>query len=80
MEQAELHSPQLVNVDVSIYPVFLNKTTWINGDNLRKGNWKRKPHHKTISAILLPSLFQIRYYEWPHTDDVTDNIQESRKS
>ena len=27
MEQAELHSAQLVNVEVSIYPFFLNMET-----------------------------------------------------
>ena len=41
MEQAELHSPQLVNVEVSIYPFFLNMKTEINIGSHAKIETKR---------------------------------------
>ena len=34
---------------------------------------------QAISAVLLPSFFERRHNERPHTDDVTDNIQKAGK-
>ena len=53
-EQAEPHSSQLVNVEVSIYPFFLNMKTEINSGSHAKTEIKRgKPYHKTIAAVFL---------------------------
>ena len=61
MEQAELPSPQLVNVEVSIYPFFLNMKTEISNGSHAKTETKRgKPYHKTIAAVFLASLFEVR--------------------
>ena len=60
MEQTELHSDQLVNVKVSIYPFLLNKKTRTNMGIIRKGNSKKKPYHKAISTVLLPSFFKYK--------------------
>ena len=45
----------------------------------RKGNQKKKPYHEAISAVFLPSFFQIQHDCWPQTDDVTYNIQKAGK-
>ena len=57
MEQTELHSAQLVNVKVSIYPFFLNKETSINMGNIRKGNLK-KSHTTRLSPL---SFFPVSF-------------------
>ena len=45
MEQAELHSPQLVNIEVCIYPFFLNMKTELGSGSHHKQQTKRE---KTI--------------------------------
>ena len=42
MEQAELHSPQLVYIEVSIYPFFLNTKTEISSGTHAKAETTRK--------------------------------------
>ena len=80
MEQAEIHSPQLVNVEVSIYPFLLNMKTEINIGSHAKTETKRgKPHHKTIAAVFLASLFEVRDNERPNPDDVAHNIHQPRQ-
>ena len=75
MEQAELHSPQLVNVDVSIYPFFLNMKTEISiGSHAKTETKTGKSYHKTIAAVFLASLFEVRDNERPNSDDVAHNI------
>ena len=50
MEQAELYSPRLVNIEVSTYPFFLNMKTEISIGSDAKTQTKRgKSYHKTIS-------------------------------
>ena len=75
MEQAELHSPQLVNIEVSIYPFFLNMKTEISIGSHAKTETKRgKSYHKTIAAVFLASLFKVRDNERPNPNDVAQNI------
>ena len=60
MEQAELHSPQLVNVEGSIYPFFLNmKTEKSIGSHAKTETKRGKPYHKTIAAVFFASLFEV---------------------
>ena len=76
MEQAELHSPQLVDIEVSIYPFFLNtKTEVSSGSHAKAETIRGKPYHKTIAAVFLASLFQIRDNERPNPSDVAHNIR-----
>ena len=80
MEQAELHSPQLVNVEVSIYAFFLNMKTETNIGSHAKTETKRgKPYHKTIAAVFFASLFEVRDNERPNPDDVAHNIHQPRQ-
>ena len=80
MEQAELHSSQRVNVEVSIYPFFLNMKTEINSGSHAKTETKRgKPYHKTIAAVFLASLFEVRDNERPNPDNVAHNIHQPRQ-
>ena len=80
MEQAELHSPQLVNVEVSINPFFLNMKTEINISSHAKTETKRgKPYHKTIAAVFLAGLFEVGDNERPNPDDVAHNIHQPRQ-
>ena len=75
MEQAELHSSQLVDIEVSIFPFFLNMKTGISSGSHAKAETKRgKPYHKTIAAVFLASLFQVRDNQRPNTNDVAHNI------
>ena len=75
MEQAELHSPQLVNIEVSIYPFFLNmKTEKSNGSDAKTQTKRGKLYHKTIAAVFPASLFEVRDNERPNSDDVAHNI------
>ena len=68
MEQAELHSPQLVNLEVSIYPFFLNMKTEISIGSHAKTETKRgKSYHKTIAAVFLGSLSEVRDNERPNS-------------
>ena len=41
MEQAELHSPQLVNIEVFIYPFFLNMKTEISSGSYNEAQTKK---------------------------------------
>ena len=80
MEQAELHSSQLVKVEVSIYPFFLNMKTEINIGSHAKTETKRgKPYHKTIAAVFLASLLEVIDNERPNPNDVAHNIQQPRQ-
>ena len=80
MEQAELHSPQLVNVEVSIYPFFLNMKTEISIDSRAKTQTKKgKSYRKTIAAVFLASLFKIRDNQRPNPNDVAHNIDHPRQ-
>ena len=78
-EQTELHSCQLVNVEISLYPFFLNTKTEISsGNHAKTGTKKRKPYHKTIVAVLLPSFFELRDNKRPHPDYVAHNVCQPR--
>ena len=80
VEQAELHSPQLVILEVSIYPFFLNMKTEISSGSHAKTETKRgKPYHKTFAAVFLASLFELRDNERPNPDDVAHNIHQPRQ-
>ena len=80
MEQTELHSPQLVNVEVSIYPFFLNMKTEISIGSHAKTQIKReKSYHKTIAAVFLASLFEVRDNERPNSDVIAHNIHQPRQ-
>ena len=72
IEQAEHHSAQLVDVEVSIYPLLLNMETQISSDNQAKNK-------TTIAAVLLPSLFLGRNNERQHPDDVADNVYQPKR-
>ena len=75
MEQVELHSPQLVKIEVSIYPFFLNMETEISIDSYAKTeNIKGKSYHKTIAAVFFASLFKVRDNQRPNPNDVAHNI------
>ena len=75
MEQAELHSPQLVNIEVSIYSFFLNMKTEISiGSHSKTETKTGKSYHKTIAAVFPASLFEVRDNERPNSDDVAHNI------
>ena len=79
-EQAELHSPQLVNVEVSIYPFFPNMKTEISIGSHAKTETKRgKPYHKTIAAVFRTSLFEVRDNERTSPDDVAQNTHQPRQ-
>ena len=80
MEQAELHSSQLVNIEVSIYLFFLNMKTETSSDSDAKAETtKGKPYHKTIAAVFLASLLEVRDYERPNPDDVANNMHQPRQ-
>ena len=80
MEQAELHSSQLVNVEVSIYPFFLNMKTEISSGSDAKAETRRgKPYHNTIAAVFLASPLEVRDNERPNPDDVANNIHQPRQ-
>ena len=80
MEQRELHSSQLVNVEKFIYPFFLNMKTEISiGSHAKAEIKKGKPYHKTIAAVFLASLFEVKDNERPNPDDVANNIHRSRQ-
>ena len=75
MEQAELHSTQLVNMEVSIYPFFLNMKTEISiGNHAKTETNKGKSYHKTIAAVFFASLFKVRDNQRPNPNDVAHNI------
>ena len=75
MEQAGIHSPQLVNIEVSIYPFFQNMKTEISIGSHAKTETKRgKSYQKTIAAVFLASLFEVRDNERPNSHDVAHNI------
>ena len=80
MEQAELHSSQLVKVEVSICPFFLNMKTEIPSGSHAKTETKRgKPYHKTIAAVVLASLFEVRDSERTNPYNVVQNIHQPRQ-
>ena len=71
MEQTKLHCPQLVNVEIFINPFFLNMQTEINsGSHVKAENQRGKPYHKTIAAVFLASLLEVRDNKQPSPDDV----------
>ena len=75
MEQAELHSPQLVNVEVSVYPFFLNMKMEISIESHAKIETKKiKSYHETIAAVFLANLYKIRNNQRPNPNDVAHNI------
>ena len=79
MEQAELHSPQLVIIEVSIYPCFLNMKTEISiGGHVKKQNKRGKLYHKTIAAVFSASLFEVRDNGRPNSDVVANNIHQGK--
>ena len=79
MEQAELRSAQLIDVEVSIFPFFLNMETEISSGNHAKKENTRKRHTPRIAAVLFPCLFQVKDNEWPHLDDIADNVYQTRE-
>ena len=75
MEQTELHSPQLVNVEVSIYPFFVNMKTEISsGSHAKAENKRGKSYHKTIAAVFLASLFKMGDNQLSNPNDVAHNF------
>ena len=75
MEQAELHSPQLVKVGVSIYPFFLNVKTEISIDSHAETETKNgESYHNTIAAVFFASLFKVRDNQWPNPNDFAHTI------
>ena len=80
MEQTELHFPQLVNVEITIYPLFLSMKTEISSGSHAKAETKGgKPYHETITAVLLASLLELKDNERPKPDDVANNIHQPRQ-
>ena len=80
MEKAEFQSPQLINVEVSIYPFFLNmETETSSGSHAKAETKRRKPYHKTIAAVFLASLLEVRDNERPNPDDVAKNIHQPKQ-
>ena len=80
MEQTKLHSSQLVNVEISIYPFFLNMKTEISSGSRVKAETQRgKPYHKTIAAVFPASLFEVRDNERPNPHNVAHNIHQPRQ-
>ena len=80
MEQVKLHSSQLVNVEISIYPFFLNMKTEISSvSHFKAKTQRRKPYHKTIAAVFLASLLEVRDNKRPNPDDVANNIHQPRQ-
>ena len=80
MEQTELHSRQLLNVEISIDPFFLNMKTEISSGNHAKIEIKkRRLYHKTIAAVLLASFLEVSNNKRPHLDNAADNIHQPRK-
>ena len=80
MEQTKLHFRQLVDVDVSIYPFLLNMKTEKSSGNHAKAEANRgKPYHKTIAAVFLASLLEVRDNERPNLNYVADNVYQPRK-
>ena len=51
MEQPELHSPQLVDIEVPIYPFFLNMKTEISSGSHDKTETKREKHTTRLSLL-----------------------------
>ena len=56
MEQAEVHSRQLVDVEVSTYPFLLNMKTEISGGNHAKAETKKESHTKILSKNKTPIM------------------------
>ena len=80
MEQTKLHSRQLVDVEVSIYPFFLNMKTELSSCSLAKDKTKRgKPYHKTIVTVFFASLLEVRDNGRPNPNYVADNVYQPRK-
>ena len=80
MEQAKLHSPQLVKIEVPIYPFFLNmKREKSIGSHVKTQTKRGKSYHKSIAAVLPASLFEVRDNERPNSDDVAHNIHQPRQ-
>ena len=80
MEQTELYSSQLVNVEISIYPFFLNMETETSSGSHDKAETQRgKPYRKTIAAVFPASLLEVRDNEWQNHDDVANNIHQPRQ-
>ena len=80
MEQMEFHSSQLVNVEVSIYPFYLNmKTEKSSGSHAKAETTRGKPYHKTIAAVFLASILEVKDNERPNPNDVANNIHQPRQ-
>ena len=80
MEQTELHSSQLVDVEISIHPFFLNMKKDISSGSHANAETKRgKQYHKTIAAVFLASLLEVRDNSRPNPDDVANDIHQPRQ-
>ena len=80
MEQTKLHSRQLVDVEVSMYPFFLNmKTEMSSGSHAEDETKRGKPYHKTIAAVFFACLIEVRDNERPNPKYVADNVYQPRK-
>ena len=82
MEQTELHSAQLVDVEVSICPFSPNTEVEIGSDNHVKIESARKIHTTRLwplSFFPVSFMYETRDKEGPHPDYVADNIQQPRK-
>ena len=58
MEQTEPHSAQLVDVEISIYPFFLNNETEISCGNRAKIRITKKQHTTRLSPL---SFFPVSF-------------------
>ena len=80
MEQTKLHTSQLVKLEKSIYPFFLNmQTEKSSGSHVKAETQRGKPYHKTIAAVFLASLLEVRDNKRPNPDDVANNNHQPRQ-
>ena len=71
VQQTELHSRHLIQVEVPVNSFFLNITDTINaGTKMHQHNQKKKTLPQDYRRHLCASSFQIGDDQWPHTDDV----------
>ena len=79
MQQTELHSRHLIDVEVPVTSLLLNTTDTINVSTIMHYTIKRgRVYHKTIAVLFASRLFQIGENQWPHCDDVGYNIHNMR--
>ena len=55
------------------------KTEISSGSHVKTETKRGKPYHKTIAAVFLASLFEVRDNERPNPDDVAHKIHQPRQ-